>query len=328
MPERVRREAILQLLADGCFHSGQTIAEVIGCSRSAVWKHISALRQHTGLRIDAVTGRGYRLAQALELLDRDLILKRLDGGHRDLLADCQVLGSVASTNALAQQGRLTVGQAAAWLAEHQRAGRGRRGRGWHSPYGSNLYLSLAWCFELPLAHLSGLSLATGAVLAGLLAEHGLHGHGLKWPNDLLWRGRKLAGILLEVRGETDGPATAVIGIGINLDLDADSAAQIDQPAAGLRQAGAAVQRNRLAGDLLDRLLGLCQRYSVEGLTPFLPAWRQYDLFLGEQVRLVGQRSELQGESLGIGEDGGLRLRTADGERTVYAGELSLRAAAP
>ena len=110
------------------------------------------------------------------------------------------------------------GNPASGLPKARPAGGGRRGRSWHSPYGRNLYFSLLYRFDAPMHQLAGLSIAAGVELATLLSTLGLQGHGLKWPNDLLWQGRKLAGILVEVSGESEGSAHAVIGIGLNIDL--------------------------------------------------------------------------------------------------------------
>lgn len=318
-------EALLRILADGRFHSGEEIAKMLECSRSAVWKRIERLREVPGVRVDAVTGRGYRLDQPFELLDRQQILASLPAQITESLRDCHVLGSVASTNALAMQASLNVGSGAAWFAEHQSAGRGRRGRSWLSPYGRNIYFSLAWQFNASLSEVAGLSIATGAVLAEVLEQQGLRGHGLKWPNDLLWDQRKLAGILLEVQGETEGPATVVIGIGINLDIDQDLKREIDQPVVSLRDAGVPLQRNRLASQILEATVDMCQRFPDDGLRPFVESWRGYDVFVGREVKLIGPAREEAGISLGLSEDGGLRLQTGDDEKTFYAGELSLRA---
>jgi len=321
-----RHELLLKMLADGRFHSGEQIAAALGCSRSAVWKRIRQVREIPGLEIDSVTGRGYRLREPLELLDSELILQHLPTERRATLHRLEVLGSVGSTNTLALQDAPVPGRGSAWLAEHQSDGRGRRGRTWVSPYGRNIYFSLAWRFDMPLAELSGLSVATGAVLSEVLQAHGLRGHGLKWPNDLLWQGRKLAGILLEANGEAEGPATAVIGIGINLDLDDRYAGQhIDQPYASLRDAGVKAERNRLAADLLDASMSMCVEFSREGLAPFLETWKRYDAFRDRPVRLTGPNSELHGQYLGLANDGGLCLMVGDKAQTFYAGELSLRA---
>ena len=320
-----RPEALLQILADGRFHSGEEIARLLGCSRSAVWKRIAALREIPGLGVDSVTGRGYRLKQPLELLDQQKILASLPPHVAQVLQDCQVRGSVDSTNALAMQAAPEAGRGAAWFAEHQSSGRGRRGRTWLSPYGRNIYFTLAWQFNASLSEVSGLSIATGAVLAQVLRAQGLEGHGLKWPNDLLWDRRKLAGILLEVQGETDGPASVAIGIGINLDIDEQLKCDIDQPIVDLREAGVEPRRNRLAGQLLQAMVEMCLRFTREGLQPFVEDWRRYDVFTGQSVRLIGPAREEVGINLGLAKDGGLRLQTDGGEKTFYAGEVSLRA---
>ncbi len=315
----------MRILADGKFHSGEEIASSLGCTRSAVWKRVRAIRQVPGLGIDSVTGRGYRLQRPLELLDRARIVAPLQDLHATGLDSCEVLGSVDSTNTVASRAVVQINRGAAWFAEHQTAGRGRRGRSWVSPYGRNIYYSLAWRFDLPLAQLSGLSIACGAVLAEILQRHGLRGQGLKWPNDLLWDGRKIAGILLEVNGEPDGPASATIGVGINLDLGDDLQQQIGQPYASLRHAGLEADRNRLASDLLQGTATMCRHFTSKGLEPFLQTWRAYDVFRGQPVRLLGPNSELQGHCVGLADDGGLRLQVDGGVRTFYSGELSLRA---
>lgn len=320
-----RQEALLGLLADGRFHSGEQIATELGCTRSAIWKRMRELREIPGIEVDSVTGRGYRLCRPIELLDRNKILAAAANPEALGLQGCQVLGSVVSTNALAGEAELTrPGQGAAWFAEHQSAGRGRRGRTWVSPYGRNLYFSLAWQFDAPLSELAGLSIAAGAMLAGLLERHGLSGHGLKWPNDLLWDGKKLAGILLEVHGETGGPANAVLGIGVNIDLEQTLQDQIDQPATSLRGAGLGVGRNRLAGELLQASVEMCHQFAASGLQPFVAQWRGFDLFKDQPVCLTGPGLEHRGRCLGLDDDGGLRLQEDGVVRTFYAGELSLR----
>ncbi len=318
-------EALLRILADGRFHSGEEIAQGLGCSRSAIWKRVSRLRELPGIEVDSVTGRGYRLRRPLELLDRQAIEGSLSAQVAAALQGVHVVGSVDSTNALAMTAGPEIGRGAAWFAEHQTAGRGRRGRAWVSPYGHNIYFSLAWKFDASLPEVAGLSIATGAALAGMLETLGLSEHGLKWPNDLLWNQRKLAGILLEVQGETTGPATVVIGVGINLDLAEHTKRQIDQPAVGLSETGVDVSRNRLAGNLLESMAQMCQEFAREGLSPFIARWRDYDAFAGRPVCLVGPGRKIAGTCAGLADDGGLRLLSGGQEQVFYAGELSLRA---
>ena len=206
------------------------------------------------------------------------------------------------------------------------AGRGRRGRPWVSPFGANLYLSILWRYPLAPAALGGASLAAGVAVAQVLRRYGVGQLGLKWPNDLLWRRRKLGGLLLEVSGEAQGPSFLVAGLGLNLRMSEDQGSAIDQPWADLYQAmdGALPGRNRLAAQLIDALAQALGGYGETGLAPFVPDWEGFDVLRGEPVWLhLGDRT-VAGEHAGIGPDGSLRLRTPEGIRHFHAGEVSLR----
>lgn len=316
---------ILDLLADGGFHSGQSLADALGCSRSAVWKQIEALRRSTGLEVQAVTGRGYRLARPLELLDRKSVVDALSPGARISLAELHIEAVVDSTNQLALDALGTGLEApAAWLAEHQRQGRGRRGRRWHSPYGRNLYLSLCYPFDLPMARLAGLSLAMGVAASDALAVEGLEGHGIKWPNDIYWKDAKLGGLLIEIRGEAGGPAQVVIGLGLNIDLGGPVPEWIDQPVTDLAAAGIHPSRNRLAGRMLESLLAGCEAFAAEGLDGFIHRFESFDVCRGRQVHLVVGDQRFNGVAQGVNAEGGLRLGTAGQTRVFHGGEVSLR----
>jgi BirA family biotin operon repressor/biotin-[acetyl-CoA-carboxylase] ligase len=317
---------LIRSLADGRFHSGEDLAAALGVTRAAVWKQLRRLSTNTGLQVHAVRGRGYRLAQPLELLDPERLRADSAAHANGRLERLWVLPSVDSTNSyLNRQSPPAAGRGLACLAEHQSAGRGRRGRGWVTPYGANLALSLAWRFDLPLAALSGLSLAVGVVLAETLQQFGLQGHQLKWPNDLHLEGRKLGGILVEARGEAHGPAVAVIGVGLNLRLADDQAQGIDQPWTDLASAGLIeVSRNQLAVRLLDGLAIACERYAGEGLTGFLPAWQGFDGYHGREVHLVSGERRVEGRYLGIDPSGALLLECDGRRQAFHAGEVSLR----
>ena len=320
--------ALLKHLSDGRFHSGEQLATEFSCSRSAIWKTLKQVKEIPGITVDAVSGRGYRLRRPLELLEQHRIIESLSADQAAILNDCHVMQTVESTNELAAKAVLHTGHSEAWFAEHQTGGRGRRGRAWVSSFGQNIYFSLATKYELPINQLSGLSIAMGAALADLLAQHGLSGHGLKWPNDLLWGDKKIAGILLEASGETDGPATAIIGVGINLHLDEEARQAIDQPVACLSQAGLNVDRNVLAADLLSTTLNVCEQYQAEGLAPFLNTWRKHDLYQNTLVKLITPSQTFEGLSQGLANDGGICLLVDNNTKTFYAGEVSLRAKMP
>ncbi len=322
----VARHRLLQELSDGRFHSGQQLADSLGVSRAAVWKQLQRLSQDYDLQISAVRGRGYRLPAALELLDSDGIRAEIGDLALPRLQHMQLLECTASTNADATADLpLDSGYARVWLAEHQTGGRGRRGREWISAFGENLYLSLAWRFDLPMMELAGLSLVAGVVVAEVLREMGIEGHCLKWPNDVLVDGRKLCGILVEASGEAAGPAAAVIGIGINFRLPAPSAAQIDQPWVDLhRLGGPRVSRNQAAGMLIDRLINACEVFSEHRLPAFLDRWHAFDGLLGQDVCITSGKRSIAGAYRGIGSSGAVRIETASGVAEYHAGEVSLR----
>lgn len=316
---------LLRHLADGRFHSGEALAEILGISRAAVWKQLKQLQQLPGVRFDAVRGRGYRLVTPLALFDEELLREHVGDNVRHL-AGIDLFPEIDSTNAyLMARPAPPVGRGHVCVAEHQTTGRGRRGRRWVSGFGQNLSMSLAWTFDMPMAALSGLSLAAGVAVAGALQKAGVCGHGLKWPNDLYLDNRKLAGILVEASGEANGPTRVVIGVGVNLVMDDATAGDIDQPWADLRgQLGDLPPRNRIAGLLVDELVSTCLRYDAEGLAPFLAEWQRHDLHLGREVMLSLGGQAVYGRYVGLAEDGALLLETASGRRAFQGGEVSLR----
>jgi len=312
---------LLSLLADGHFHSGEALGRALGVSRAAVWKALQDLPRY-GITVDAVHGRGYRLRSAIELLDKNAIESAMAPPLRGCLA-LEVLFEVDSTNRrlLSQVG--TTAHGAVCLAEMQTAGRGRRGRVWVSPFGSNLYCSLLWRFNEGPARLAGLSLAVGVATVRALARVGAVGVQVKWPNDLLWNGRKLAGILLEVVGESNGPCHVVVGLGINVGMPAD--AEIDQPWADLRQLVPEVSRNQLAGMVLEELLRVMQSFETDGFDAVREEWMGYDAFAGRRVTLYLPNSRVVGIARGVDQSGHLLVEHEDGLVQRFAsGEVSLR----
>ena len=324
MPQRLD---LIRLLADGDYHSGEAIAQGLGLSRTAVWKALRKAAIHFGLALESAPGRGYRLCTPLELLDPALILGALSAAGRQRLARLQIHEQIDSTNdRLMAEAAQQAPSGSLCLAERQTAGRGRRGRIWVSPFGSNLYLSVLWRYPVGPAALGGVSLAAGATVAGVLNRCGVAGLGLKWPNDLLWRHRKFGGLLLEVAGEAQGPSHLVVGLGLNLRLEPDQGQAIDQPWVDLREAlgGRPPGRNCLAAALIEGLLEMLERYGQVGLKPFLDEWARFDLLCGQRVRLqLGERL-IDGDYAGIEPDGALRLDTADGPLRFHSGEVSLR----
>lgn len=317
---------ILQSLADGRFHSGAKLGRQLGISRSAVWKQVRQI-EALGLEVHAVRGRGYRLGTALELLDGATIAAALPSPAQTLLTGLEVHQELDSTNHyLRALVHPEMASGYACLAERQTQGRGRRGRTWVSPFGANIYLSVFWRFSCSAAALGGLSLAVGAAVAQALAAAGADQVGLKWPNDLLWRQRKLGGVLLELAGEASGPCDVVAGVGVNVAMPPACAALVDQPWTDLHTAlgTARPNRNRLAALLLGHTLEGLARYEYQGLEPFLAEWRRRDVASGREVELRLPHRCVAGTALGVDEAGALVVQSGNSTLRFASGEVSLR----
>lgn len=320
-----QRYRLLRLLADGCFHSGEELGTALGIGRSAVWKLTRSL-EGLGVDVFAVAGKGYRLAHPLDLLDRERILSVVDGSTRELVSGLEVLPSIDSTNRFLME-RIDDGlpPGSACLAEHQHSGRGRRGRAWISPFGANVYLSVSWRFDTSPDTLGGVGLAAGVAVARALHGCGIAGFGLKWPNDVLWEGRKLAGILLEMKGESTGPYDVVVGIGLNVRMPPSARASIDQPWVDIASiAGGPQDRNRIGGLLLKNLVEGLADFSRHGLEPFLAEWSRLDLVQGRAVSLSTGLGAVNGTVMGLDRFGALLLRVDGETRRYVSGEVSLR----
>lgn len=215
----------------------------------------------------------------------------------------------------------SLGDRHALVVDAQTAGRGRLGRRWHSPPGANLYLSLFARLPLPAVRLSGLSLAIGIAAAETLRAAGATEVGVKWPNDLLARGRKLGGILIEIAASREQRTDVVIGIGLNLHLP--PGLDVGQPAIDLATLGVGISRDDLLSGLLTRLAAILNEFSEAGFAAFLTRWRSVDLLEGKLVRVDGGPRD-GGTACGVDSHGALRLRDADGEWRCEAGEVSVR----
>ena len=237
----------------------------------------------------------------------------------------EVVAETGSTNAdlLAQLPHLSGPQVL--IAERQTAGRGRAGKAWHSEPGAVLTFSLAWRFSWPLHALSGLPLAVGVALAETLAAESDAPIRLKWPNDVLKDGRKLAGVLIETaRGLTSGESWAVIGIGINLKLPEQLAATIGQPAASLDLPD--LDRNKLLAKIISALEAVLAQFEREGFAAFAARWNQWHAHAGDMVRIQeGEQVLHEGRAIGVADNGMLLLETASGMMSIMSGDVSLRA---
>lgn len=315
---------LLRRLSDGQFHSGQTLAREFSLSRSSIFNAL-ALAESMGLTIHAVRGRGYRLPEPVEWLDGDVIARHLGAASRAYTV--HVLDSVDSTNTALMSAALSgAADGTLFCTEHQQAGKGRRGRQWHSVLGGGLMFSVLWRFENGLQSLSGLSLAVGLAIARAVNRHSRHPARLKWPNDVLVDYRKLAGILVEVQGDMHGPAFAVVGIGLNVRLNEAQRDAVDQAVVDLAEMGVTVGRNRLLADCLLELHAVLTLFRQHGFAALRENWLALDAYAGRAVSLsLPDARSVQGMASGVDDTGAFLLR--DAQRTLHAysgGEISLR----
>lgn len=314
---------VLRLLEDGEFHSGETLGRTLGITRGSISNALADVDAF-GLVVHKVHGRGYRLETPVQWLSRNRILQHL--GRHAAQFEIEIVDETGSTNTdLLERAARGAASGTVRVAELQTRGRGRRGRDWHSGLGGALTFSLLWRFDQGGGFLTGLSLAVGIALTRVLRRHGAQHVMLKWPNDVLWRHLKLAGILIELGGDVMGPAVAVIGVGINLRLPDAVKERIDQPVVDLKKIGVDMDRNRLFAEMLAELGTALKKFSKEGFAPFREEWDRLHAYQDKMVRLsMPDRTHFEGRVKGVAEDGALLIATRSGTRKFYGGELSLR----
>ena len=311
---------LLAILADGNFHSGEELGTQLGVTRAAVWKQLKKL-ESLNIPLSSVKGKGYRLSDAIELLDQPTIVNKVEGR-----LDClEVLLNTDSTNSyLLNKASDHMGKRYAVLAEKQESGRGRRGRTWVSPFGKNIYLSMLWSFSGGIGSLEGLSLVIAIAVEKALSELGVKDAKLKWPNDVYLDNKKLAGILLEVSGEYSGHCQVVIGIGLNVKLSEYDAESIDQPWAQLSEHLGGVSRNVIAATIINHLIESIEQFDKRGFESFKNYWTERDAFLNREIDLILPNRTRSGISKGVNSKGELLMQTEEGLESINAGELSLR----
>lgn len=325
-----RHEVLLRLLSDGALHSGADLAARLGVSRAAVWKLVGELRERE-VPVDSQPRRGYRLPRPVELLEPAAIERAATAHGRSLPRGLEVLFETGSTNTyLHDAPPPPPGRPRVVFAELQRAGRGRRGRHWVAPFGSGLTFSIAWTFAETPADLPALGLAIGVAVAEALRSLGLRDVQLKWPNDVVWRGRKLGGLLLQLKAEAGGTASVVAGLGLNVDLPQSVKTALGTAggleAADLREAFEATipSRNALAGVLAGTVLACLEEFERSGFAEFAGRWTTLDALAGARVRVMQGENFVDGVARGADADGALLVDTGGHTERFYSGDVSLR----
>ncbi|NMP33332.1 bifunctional biotin--[acetyl-CoA-carboxylase] ligase/biotin operon repressor BirA [Thalassotalea sp. M1531] len=319
------RERLVQALASGKFVSGQLIADELGVSRAAISKQVSALSD-IGLDIFKVRGKGYQLAQPINLLDKQVILENLRKINLENQLEVHTL--IDSTNDFILRklpNQIDTGQVC--IAEYQSAGRGRRGRQWVSPFGSHLYLSYYHYLEQGMSQAMGLSLLTALAISDAINELYQIDVELKWPNDVYYQGVKLAGILIDLEGQTTGECHSVIGVGLNLNMPEQAASSITQAWTDLqRHIDIAIDRNELAASIIASISKRLAEQADLGIDSMLDEWHEKDLFKDKTVKLITGEKVQHGICRGVNSSGALLFEIEGHIKPIYGGEVSLRGA--
>jgi BirA family biotin operon repressor/biotin-[acetyl-CoA-carboxylase] ligase len=324
-PETSSEELVLAFLAEAGDEtvSGEAISDKLGLSRAAVWKHVEALRAQ-GYRIDAVASRGYRLVAIPDRLG-PLELRPLLATH-DLGQTLHAFEELPSTNdrarELAEEG---AEHGEVVIAEAQTAGRGRRGRTWISVPRRNVYLSVILRPELPPARAPELTLVGAIAVCDALRDAGVDA-GIKWPNDVLAGGRKIAGILTELAAEPDRVQWVVVGIGVNVNARAEDFPEElrGEATSVLLERGEPAPRALFAAALLSRLEALVDQHAEEGFAPIRAAWKERSVTLGREVLVRADGRDVTGVAEDVDEAGALLVRTPAGAlERILAGDVAL-----
>lgn len=323
---RALDQEILELLREEQWRtvSGQELSSALQVSRTAVWKHINSLRE-LGYRIEAIPSRGYRLLAAPDLLIPAEISAGLQSARIGRRLVCY--RETGSTNEeafkLAEKG---AEEGTVVVADAQIRGKGRLGRHWESPAGVNLYCSVILRPPILPAKAPQLTfLSTVATARAVDATTSLR-PTIKWPNDLLLSGKKVAGLLNEMSAETEKVNFIVLGIGVNLNMDREQFPDdLRHPATSLfLETGKPVRRLDFARALLEALDALYDSYLLNGYGPVRDEWLARSDFLGRRVRVTFQNKELQGTAEDIDEEGALLVRAPDSRlERVLAGDVTI-----
>lgn len=317
---------LLQVLADGEWHSGQALADAAGVSRVAMWKQLQKL-QEAGIALEAVKSVGHRIVGGLDLLNEGDVQNALSNAAKSLIGELQVLQQTDSTNRVCQEAmndRVAPNKAIVISAEQQTAGRGRRGKAWVSPYARNMYLSVGWQVQGGAAALQGLSLAIGVAVVRALQDLGVTTAQLKWPNDVVVGRQKLGGILIELTGDMAGPCSVVVGMGLNVNMPEYAQDGIDQAWTDVYQQGVKPARAALIAGVLNQVLPLLKHWEQSGFEPWREAWQTLDAYRDQPVNILMGDKRIAGTERGVDRDGAIQIETTLGLQSFHGGEVSLR----
>ncbi|MFC1951171.1 biotin--[acetyl-CoA-carboxylase] ligase [Chloroflexota bacterium] len=318
------RNSIIKELKGNDHVSGEQMAKKLNISRTAVWKHINELRK-MGYEIDSHPRYGYALIKSTDLLVPEEVSFALDTDTmgRHVLH----LREVASTQDIADKlAREGAEEGTCVIAEKQTSGRGRKGRNWASPFKDGIYISIILRPNLKPLHIIQIPLVASVALVRAISKTTGIVSGIKWPNDILIQGRKVAGILTEVNCDIDTVHYIVLGIGINVNTRRNALpGEVKAIATSLsRECGHTVSRIDFLSQLLPELENVYNDFLENGFAPIGRQWMAYNNTIGSNIKVNDGRAEVEGKALRIDDDGFLIIRTADGQtRRIISADVSL-----
>jgi BirA family biotin operon repressor/biotin-[acetyl-CoA-carboxylase] ligase len=318
------KESLLHMLTEneGEFVSGQQISEKLNCSRTAIWKHVSELRK-AGYSIEAVQKRGYRLLTSPDLVTPEEVSLYTGNGTfgKKVIYDSTVKSTQEIAHQLAREG---APEGSIVLADEQTGGRGRLGRAWQSPSGTGIWMSLILRPEIPLQKAPQLTLLI-AVAATKAIENvtGLD-VAIKWPNDLLIKGKKIAGILTELQAEADSIHSVIVGIGMNVNQEKKHfSEEIAEIATSLSiESGQTYKRAEIIGSILKEIEDLYHNYLENGFTVVKLLWEARAFSLGKRITARSFTGSITGYAKGITDEGVLLLEDDHGKvHQIYSADI-------
>jgi len=312
---------ICNILNDLNFHDGTSIGAKLNISRTAVWKWVSKLQSY-GIEITKVKGKGYLLKEPLILLDSKKIETLLKSEH--FIID--TVESIDSTNNyLNNHNKSAIPHIC--IAEHQTSGRGRFSREWYSPFGKNIYFSMQYSVKQDISQLGGLSLAVGMIVCKAIEKACKLPNRLmlKWPNDITYNGKKLAGVLIEVRAEVNGNCSVIIGIGINVNMPITNKVTFNQEWSSIMQiTGSPQDRNNICAILIDKLTIGIEQYLITGFKSYMPEWKKRDSLFGKMIQIQDGNEIFKGIATGVDLQGHLLINLETNIKKAFAaGEATL-----
>jgi BirA family biotin operon repressor/biotin-[acetyl-CoA-carboxylase] ligase len=261
------------------------------------------------------------------MLDHSEVLEHARAAARELAVE--IIDVVDSTNTLLLQ-RAAEGApgGSVIVAECQENGRGRMGRTWHASLGGGLTFSILWRFAAGASGLTGLSLAAGVALMRAFAQLGAGEARLKWPNDVVWQGRKIAGMLIEMQGDALGPSAVVIGVGLNIRLTTHVTGRIGHSATDLETlCGRELERSVVLGTILRELVSVLREFEQQGFSALREEWQRWHAHQDCEVVISLPSGETQtGVARGVADNGALLFERGGAVRQLHSAEVSLRAA--